>query len=65
MMMNDTSVVNTGGRPIRIGYQYGGPERMYTVLMDDEAVYHTKDRRDMDMFIAELKARIKIFGQGH
>lgn len=37
---------------------------MYFIFMDGEQVHCTKDQYQRDMFIAELKARIKLIEAG-
>ena len=41
----------------------GGGGFFYAVMLDGERVHETKDARDRDLFIAELKARINRIGE--
>lgn len=42
----------------KVHVSYHGDRGQYVVNLDGEAVYATADRRDADMFAAELKGRL-------
>lgn len=43
---------------IKIHYTFRGNDNSYHVFMNNEEIYSTKDGRDRDLFIAELKGRL-------
>ena len=48
---------------LKIHYSYHGCDNAYRVHLNGEQVYWTKDARDRDIFIAELKARLILHQQ--
>lgn len=45
-----------------ISLEFRGADDLWIVRLDAREVYATKERRDADMFIAELRVKSKIAG---
>lgn len=50
---------------MNISWYFSGATNNYHVTMEHEEVFSTPDPYQRDMFIAELKARIKLIEQQH
>jgi hypothetical protein len=46
--------------PLRVHWEYKGADKVYLIYLDDEVVHAARTGYDRDMFVAELKARVKL-----